>query len=351
MLQIYVYDSTGAKFELDLYEEQPLKLTLSIEDIKDIPTVNSAFSKEFRIPATQNNSRVFKWWYEVNTVDFDITQRVVAELYVDGEFYKSGHIRINAAFVNEQTSNIDLGVIFFGETRDFASRIGEITIDQLDLTRLNHELTLQNVQDSWIGTLKGGDIRYALAVRGYDYDDAGNVIQNSEIAEKDEHSGNASFQKSAHPLDISQLTPTIRVKAIIDAIFEQTGYTYSSDSIFNELYFYNLYTDGITEAQAQIEETDGIFEARTQGGQYIQYSQGGDYIKFPNEINDPSNSYFPLSSRYSVPADGVYTISTSFDFEMGRGLFNQKPKYLARILVGNTELGNYWISSSTSRYR
>ena len=61
MLQIYVYDSTGAKFELDLYEEQPLKLTLSIEDIKDIPTVNSAFSKEFRIPATQNNSRVFKW--------------------------------------------------------------------------------------------------------------------------------------------------------------------------------------------------------------------------------------------------------------------------------------------------
>ena len=312
MLQIYVYDSTGAKFELDLYEEQPLKLTLSIEDIKDIPTVNSAFSKEFRIPATQNNSRVFKWWYEVNTVDFDITQRVVAELYVDGEFYKSGHIRINAAFVNEQTSNIDLGVIFFGETRDFASRIGEITIDQLDLTRLNHELTLQNVQDSWAGTLKNGDIRYALAVRGYDYDDTGNVIQNSEIAEQQEHSGNASFQKPGHPLNIDQLTPTIRVKAIIDAIFEQTGYTYSSDSIFNDAYFADLYTDGITKAEAQINKTSGLFEARTVGGQYFQFSQGGDYVDFTNEVDDPSNSYFPGNSRYSVPADGNYTINATF---------------------------------------
>ena len=101
MLQIFIYDSTGSKYELDLYEEEPLKLTLSAEEIGDIPVVNSAFSKQFRIPATQNNSRVFKWWYEVNTVDFDVTQRISAEIHVDGIFYKSGHIRIQAAFVNE----------------------------------------------------------------------------------------------------------------------------------------------------------------------------------------------------------------------------------------------------------
>ena len=39
MLQIYVYDDTGASFELDLYQEEPLKLTLSAEEI------NAAFSK------------------------------------------------------------------------------------------------------------------------------------------------------------------------------------------------------------------------------------------------------------------------------------------------------------------
>ena len=65
---------------------------------------------------------------------------------------------------------------------------------------------------------------------------------------------------------------------------------------------------------------------------------GGDPVKFPNEINDPSNSYNPQTSRYSVPATGNYIISTSFYFEMGRSLFQQKPKYLARILQGTTEL-------------
>ena len=149
MLQIFVYDSTGAKFELDLYETDPIKLTLSAEEISDIPVVNSSFSKEFRIPATQNNSKVFKWWYEVNTVDFDITQRIVAEIYVDGEFYKSGHIRIQGAFINEQTSNIDLSVVFFGETRDFASQIGEINLNQLSLTALDHILTLETIEQSW----------------------------------------------------------------------------------------------------------------------------------------------------------------------------------------------------------
>ena len=130
MIQIYVYDDAGDKYELDLYETEPLKLTLSIEDIVDLPRVNSAFSQSFRIPATQNNSQVFKWWYEVNTVDFDVTRKVVAEIHVDGLFYKSGHIRIEAAYLNEETSQVDLEIVFFGETRDFASQIGEITLDK-----------------------------------------------------------------------------------------------------------------------------------------------------------------------------------------------------------------------------
>ena len=216
MTQIYVYDDTGAKFELDLYDTEPLKLTLAIEDIIDLPRVNSAFSQSFRIPATQQNSKVFQWWYEVNVIDFDVTKKVNAEIHVDGLFYKSGHIRVEAAYVNEETSKVDLEIVFFGETRDFASQIGEITIDKLNLAHLNHNLDLLNVQNSWDLNLVNGDVVYALADRGYDYDDAGVNLQNSEIADKSQHT--YSFQKSNNPLHINQLTPMIRAKAIIDAI-------------------------------------------------------------------------------------------------------------------------------------
>ena len=110
----------------------PLKITLSAEEIGDIPRVNSAFSKQFRVPATQTNSKVFKWWYEVNTIDFDVTKRVRADFYSDGLFYKSGHIRIQNAYVNQDTSQVDLELVFFGETRDFASQVGEITLPEVD---------------------------------------------------------------------------------------------------------------------------------------------------------------------------------------------------------------------------
>ena len=255
MLQIYVYVDTGARFELDLYKEEPLKLTISVEDTKDLPRVNSAFSQSFRIPATQNNSKVFQWWYEVNTVDFDITRRVAADIYVDGLFYKSGHIRIQAAYVNDETSQVDLEVVFFGETRDFSSQIGEITLNKLNLTSLNHELTLTNVQNSWAGLLANGDVRYALADRGYSYDDAGVVLEDSEIADTSQHT--YSFQKSQHPLNINQLTPMVRAKAIIDAIFEQTEYTYSSDSFFTTSLFEDLYTDTISEASPTFQQAGG----------------------------------------------------------------------------------------------
>ena len=201
MLQIYVYDDMGASFELDLYKEEPLKLTLSAEDIGDIPRINSAFSKQFRVPATQTNSKVFKWWYEVNTVDFDITKRVKADIYSDGIFYKSGHIRIQNAYVNQKTTQVDLELVFFGETRDFASQIGQITLPELvGLTQYDHVLTTDYIHANWQAT--DAPVRYILADKGYTYD--GNnpaaPIQNTIAIT----SWDNRFTQQNHPITIWQ---------------------------------------------------------------------------------------------------------------------------------------------------
>jgi len=335
MVQVYVYDSTGAKFELDLYKDEPIKITLSAEEITDLPRVNSAFSRSFRVPATQNNSKVFKWWYEVNTIDFDVTQRVKAELYSDGLFYKSGHIRINSAYVNGTADNIDLELVFFGETRDFASQIGEVTLNNLELQALNHYLTLSNVEDSWDGNLVNGDVVYAIANRGYDYDSSGSITIGAEIADQQQH-GN-SFQKSNHPLLTEQLTPMIRAKAIIDAIFAQTDYTYTADSFFNDPLFTELYTDGLPNASATITEEPPLFEAHGTG-QTLSVFGGTDYIDFSNEISDDTNSYFPGSSFFLPPTAGDYTFENEINLRLGRSVGNTTPTYQVRLVQGSTVL-------------
>ena len=111
----------------------------------------------------------------------------------------------------------------------------------------------------------------------------------------------------------------VRVKAIIDAIFEQTGYSYSSDSFFNTTLFKDLYTDGIPKAEALIGSVDGTFDARSTG-QNLSPFGSIDFVEFPNEINDPSNSYTAGLSLYYVPLAGNYTINARFDLEIGRNV-------------------------------
>ena len=48
MVQLRVYNN-GTQYWLDLYEESPIKLTLSVEDITDASAA-STFSRTFRVP-------------------------------------------------------------------------------------------------------------------------------------------------------------------------------------------------------------------------------------------------------------------------------------------------------------
>ena len=96
MIQLKVYktkgDSDTAIF-LDLYETEPIKLTLSIEDITQADAT-SIFSKTFRVPATRDNNEFFENAYEVDGIDFDVTLKNYAEILVDGAEFREGHIRL-----------------------------------------------------------------------------------------------------------------------------------------------------------------------------------------------------------------------------------------------------------------
>ena len=58
MVQLRVEDGSNYVW-LDLYETEPIKLTLSIEDITNTEA-RSVFSRTFRVPSTGNNNKFFK---------------------------------------------------------------------------------------------------------------------------------------------------------------------------------------------------------------------------------------------------------------------------------------------------
>ena len=80
MIQLKVYKTKGddsTALFLDLYDTEPIKLTLSIEDITQADAT-SVFSKTFRVPATRHNNEFFENAYEVDGIDFDVTLKTVS---------------------------------------------------------------------------------------------------------------------------------------------------------------------------------------------------------------------------------------------------------------------------------
>tara|TARA_R110000772_G_scaffold66073_3_gene147344 strand:+ start:1543 stop:3984 length:2442 start_codon:yes stop_codon:yes gene_type:complete len=322
-VQLYAYEN-GVRFELDLFEEEPIKITLTAEDILG-PEVTSSFSRQFRIPATSKNSRFFKYWFVAGVVDFDITKKVTAEIHVDGILYKTGQLRLLATYANGEADNTQFEIIFLGETKDFSSQVGDIYMSNLDLVDATHTMTLPNVENSWLplgdpSLLVDGKVRYILAKRGYAYDDNNDQVavpgqtnpseiaaDNSACVECTQNHADA-FTKMANPLFTSQFTPIVQVKYLIDKIFALTDYTYKSGGVFEDAWFQELYIDGIGQAALPYTpNSDGFFQAECFNVQPVP-----EFTSIPfNIVNqNNANAYSNVTYQYTIPTDGTYEFSS-----------------------------------------
>lgn len=397
-VQLYAYETENnadIRYELDLYPEQPIKITLSAEEITDPTQVNSTFSRQFRIPATNNNSKFFRYWYTSGVLDFDVTQKITSDIYVDGIRYTTGQLRLIGAYQNDTEDRIDFEVVFLGETKTFSSQVGDQYMNALDCIDTAHVLTTQYVEESWIdpwnavtiydtgekawsnnevyeslqdnnqGNLIGNTafwqiqqggprtnpefLRYVVAMRGGNYDDTGNLLavpgqsNPSEVAVDGSactqcpESHTNAFTKSAHPIFLTQFTPIVQVKYLIDKIFEATNYSYTDDSEFNQEWFKDLYIDGIATGFPFTPAGDGLFNA-TKGIQYDVPSN--QTLIYPVVNQNNANSYNGTTGIYTIPSSGIYTFNATI---RGRQPFtdpNNDPYVTLGIYRNGTEIAS-----------
>lgn len=284
MIQLKVYDdyvtpwTSADGYFLDLYETQPIKLNLSIEDITNADAT-SAFSRTFRVPATRNNNNFFENAWDIKGILFDVTIKKPAQILVNGSEFRTGHVRLQKVFTNEDQDKIDYELLFLGETRDFSSLIGEKRMCELTLTDFSWTDLPQNytnaadftgpfsysdVVTSWqafpqqASTTAGyadGDLLFPLINHGNTYDN-GDPEQGA-ILLGSTGSGVRSFTHSANDLAIDRLKPMIRAKRLWDQIFEDSGYTYSS-TFLNSDRFKQMYVSAFGNSASISVDTDQI---------------------------------------------------------------------------------------------
>lgn len=321
MVQLKVYSDTTKTegYWIDLYEENPIKLNFSIEDITSAEA-KSVFSRAFRVPASGNNNLFFKFAFLIEDTDFDVTVKKPAEIYVNGAIFRQGHVRLQKIYNNSTQHRYDYEIIFLGETRDFASSIGDATLCDLDLSALNHTLNTDNVRTSWnaypsnksfqgftiiptqTSGLLDGQVLYPLI-------DFGDVNPPSNADPRVAVAGSHNFTNN--PLPLNRFKPMVRAKTLIDAIFDQTSYSIEPGGFFDQTEFLKMYISGfgntsqLTLAEGQ---SAGTFRANLSEGQ-----GGAGVLEFDTEI-DPGNNFSLGTGVYTVPLAGTYEFQGSTDW-------------------------------------
>ena len=223
--------ATDNWIDADLNPEVNVSLNDSIKDAKDVGKVFTAYSNQFKLPASKNNNRIFKYFHNHNVLNgFDARRKHEAILKLNGFDFKKGYIKLNKVNLKDNAP-LSYDIQFFGELSSLKDILGKAELRDLSsLNQYNHEYNVTNVRNGFEEGLDiyvapdgtrfvtkdpDGDIKYPLIshTRLFEYD---NQKFHRLLSEEEKAAGYTVA--SADRLDHADLKPAIRVSKIFDAI-------------------------------------------------------------------------------------------------------------------------------------
>ena len=78
MLKLQLYIEGEA---IELFDDESVSLTQTIQDVRDISKIFTDFSKTFNVPASKINNRFFKHFYNSDIVGFDSEQKEFRDIF------------------------------------------------------------------------------------------------------------------------------------------------------------------------------------------------------------------------------------------------------------------------------
>ena len=236
-IQLYIEGN-----RMDMFKDESVSLTQTIQNVKDIAKVFTNFTKTFSLPASKDNNKVFEHYYNYNIDDgFDARVKKTATIELNYFPFEKGKIKLEGVDMKDNKPYA-YRVTFFGDTVDLKDLLGE---DKLDaLTWLNNFTTNYNAAQVQ-GALRNGK---DFTVDSVTYTDA-LVVPLITHTDRLYYNSASTGDGNLHPNGTTQqgvlwnqLKFAIRVDLIVKAIEEQYGITFSTD-FFNSSNapYYNLY--------------------------------------------------------------------------------------------------------------
>ena len=296
---------------LDQYADESVDIVSSVLDVSDITKNTGDYSKSFTVPASKNNNRLFKHWYNASIDNgFDARSKVEGSIDIDGVPFKLGKWRLNKCnIVKGRLESYTIN--FFGNLPNISDTIGEDMLSDLAFPTLDHDWTSDNVIDGLEGDLLNGDIVYTLmANKRYFYNSHSGA---HDVDATTINIANAASTSHATGVVWSDLRPSVKLSKIIDAIETRyNSFIYDNPIVFSRDFF------STTEFEKQylwLKADDRV--AIGGGEEIVDFTTGSEtYINLTTNVGTfvtdrATNTRFAIGNKIT-PAAGYEDVPYTF---------------------------------------
>ena len=328
-----ITDLTDGQVICDLYQDQDIPLTLSVDEFKNITEKTQSYSKSFDLPNTKRNSRIFTHIFEITRVitsvfDFNPYAKTRAVLKQNGVSILDGFLRL--IDITEKKGEISYNVNLYTDSIALVDTLKGRNFLDLDFSELDHAYTRTNIMNSWYDTV-GIELNNTITSDSFAYNaalpspnDHTTVLKYplvNWIGDIIKGGSNSPYGTSSnHDMpEMQNLTdffrPFIQIKYLINKIFKASGFTFTS-SFFDTDDFKRLFMD---------------FNGLYNGAQPIRFRLGYDtftQLLTTSFTNAPYGAPAPTTwGNFIVPSTlaQYYDYSTNqFDFTTDNTVVNIK---------------------------
>ena len=231
----------------DLYEEEDIPLTLSMDEFKNVAEQVKSYSKDFNLPATKRNNQIFNNMFEITRADdkliFNPYVKTRCVLKQDGFILFEGYLRM--IDIKDKEGEISYNVNLYSEVIALADILKDKTFSELDFDELDHEYNKQEIKKSWNESPDASITYQNAGTSGFreTYDTLRYPFIDWNHQWKYAEAGGTPTAGNPQLSTLeTAFRPCIQLKYLINRIFADAGFNWTSD-FFDSADFGKLYMD------------------------------------------------------------------------------------------------------------
>jgi len=165
MTRIFIENS-----ELDLTQALSQQITYAVDDLQNLDSKSTSFSKTIVIPGTTRNNALLGNIFEFNNsnftsdtapniaYNFNASKSAACRIEVNGLQIVKGIFRLTEILYDGD--NIEYETAVFGELGGFIAKLGNSRLEDLDFSNYNHTYSIANIVASWDNAQAGSGYVY-----------------------------------------------------------------------------------------------------------------------------------------------------------------------------------------------